>query len=110
MSVICTGSAAARCYAAGAMLGNPEFVQVHPTAIPGEDKCRLMSESARGEGGRIWVPKKRGDARFANDIPEEERDYFLERCTPNTRTSSRATSPPAKSSTSASRATASAGG
>ncbi len=82
MSVICTGSASARCYAAGARLGNPEFVQVHPTAIPGEDKCRLMSESARGEGGRIWVPKKKGDGRQANDIPEGERDYFLERLYP----------------------------
>jgi succinate dehydrogenase / fumarate reductase, flavoprotein subunit len=82
MSVICTGSASARCYAAGAKLGNPEFVQVHPTAIPGEDKCRLMSESARGEGGRIWVPKMKGDARFPNDVPEEERDYFLERLYP----------------------------
>jgi succinate dehydrogenase / fumarate reductase, flavoprotein subunit len=82
MSVICTGSATARCYAAGARLGNPEFVQVHPTAIPGEDKCRLMSESARGEGGRIWVPRKKGDTRFPNDISEEERDYFLERLYP----------------------------
>ncbi|MCL2647537.1 MAG: succinate dehydrogenase flavoprotein subunit [Phycisphaerales bacterium] len=82
MSVICTGSAAARCYAEGARLGNPEFVQVHPTAIPGEDKCRLMSESARGEGGRIWVPRTKGDPRPANDIPEEERDYFLERLYP----------------------------
>ena len=82
MSTICTGSAAARCYAAGAWLGNPEFVQVHPTAIPGEDKCRLMSESARGEGGRIWVPKQKQDPRPANDIPEGERDYFLERLYP----------------------------
>lgn len=82
MSVICTGSASARCYAAGAKLGNPEFVQVHPTAIPGEDKCRLMSESARGEGGRIWVPRKKGDARHPNEIPEDERDYFLERLYP----------------------------
>jgi succinate dehydrogenase / fumarate reductase, flavoprotein subunit len=82
MSVICTGSATARCYAAGARLGNPEFVQVHPTAIPGEDKCRLMSESARGEGGRIWVPRKKGDTRQPNDIPERERDYFLERLYP----------------------------
>jgi succinate dehydrogenase / fumarate reductase flavoprotein subunit len=82
MSVICTGSASARCYAAGARLGNPEFVQVHPTAIPGEDKCRLMSESARGEGGRIWVPKKKGDPREPNQIPEGERDYFLERIYP----------------------------
>lgn len=82
MSTICTGSASARCYAAGARLGNPEFVQVHPTAIPGEDKCRLMSESARGEGGRIWVPKKKQDPRDPNEIPENERDYFLERLYP----------------------------
>ncbi len=82
MSVICSGSAATRCYEAGARLGNPEFVQVHPTAIPGEDKCRLMSESARGEGGRIWVPKKKGDARHPNSIPEDQRDYFLERLYP----------------------------
>ena len=82
MSTICTGSAAARCYAAGAKLGNPEFVQVHPTAIPGEDKCRLMSESARGEGGRIWVPKQKNDTRPPNQIPEQERDYFLERLYP----------------------------
>jgi succinate dehydrogenase / fumarate reductase flavoprotein subunit len=49
MSMACTGSAASRCYQAGVKLGNPEFVQVHPTAIPGADKLRLMSESARGE-------------------------------------------------------------
>ena len=77
-SVICTGGAAARCYQAGAWLGNPEMVQVHPTAIPGEDKCRLMSESARGEGGRVWVPKKQHDQRHPNSIPMEERHYFLE--------------------------------
>ncbi|QQE12299.1 succinate dehydrogenase flavoprotein subunit [Planctomycetota bacterium] len=78
MSVICTGAAAARCYEAGVKLGNPEMIQVHPTAIPGEDKCRLMSESARGEGGRVWVPRKKGDDRKPTDIPEEERWYFLE--------------------------------
>jgi succinate dehydrogenase / fumarate reductase flavoprotein subunit len=78
MSVICTGGAASRCYQAGARLGNPEMVQVHPTAIPGEDKCRLISESARGEGGRLWVPRKPGDTRNPNAIPEEERYYFLE--------------------------------
>jgi len=77
-SVICTGGAAARCYQTGAWLGNPEFVQVHPTAIPGEDKCRLMSESARGEGGRVWVPRKKGDTRHPNEITEDERWYFLE--------------------------------
>ena len=78
MSVICTGGAASRCYQAGAKYGNPEFIQVHPTAIPGEDKCRLISESARGEGGRVWVPKTAGDARAPNSIPENERYYFLE--------------------------------
>jgi succinate dehydrogenase / fumarate reductase, flavoprotein subunit len=78
MSVICTGGAASRCYQAGAKYGNPEFIQVHPTAIPGEDKCRLISESARGEGGRVWVPKKAGDTRGPNSIPENERFYFLE--------------------------------
>ncbi|MCA9272940.1 MAG: succinate dehydrogenase flavoprotein subunit [Phycisphaerales bacterium] len=77
-SVICTGGAASRCYQAGAAYGNPEMVQVHPTAIPGADKLRLMSESARGEGGRVWVPRKKGDTRNPVDIPEEERWYFLE--------------------------------
>jgi succinate dehydrogenase / fumarate reductase flavoprotein subunit len=77
-SVICTGGAASRCYQAGAKYGNPEFIQVHPTAIPGEDKCRLISESARGEGGRVWVPKRPGDNRHPNSIPESERFYFLE--------------------------------
>jgi len=78
MSVICTGGALARCYQAGAKYGNPEMIQVHPTAIPGEDKCRLISESARGEGGRVWVPRKPGDTRSPNSIPEGERFYFLE--------------------------------
>jgi succinate dehydrogenase / fumarate reductase flavoprotein subunit len=78
MSVICTGGAVSRCYQAGARMGNPEMVQVHPTAIPGEDKCRLISESARGEGGRVWVPRKPGDTRPPNSIPEIERYYFLE--------------------------------
>ncbi len=77
-SVMCTGGAAGRCYRHGAWYGNPEFIQVHPTAIPGADKCRLMSESARGEGGRVWVPRKKGDERDPRQIPEEERFYFLE--------------------------------
>jgi succinate dehydrogenase / fumarate reductase flavoprotein subunit len=78
MSVICTGGAVSRCYQAGAKYGNPEMIQVHPTAIPGEDKCRLISESARGEGGRVWVPRKPGDTREPNNIPEADRYYFLE--------------------------------
>ena len=77
-SVMCNGGAAARCYQAGAWYGNAEMIQVHPTAIPGADKCRLMSESARGEGGRVWVPRKPADDRKPADIPEGERWYFLE--------------------------------
>jgi succinate dehydrogenase / fumarate reductase flavoprotein subunit len=77
-SLINTGSANGRSYMDGAIYSNAEFVQVHPTAIPGEDKHRLMSESARGEGGRIWVPKQKGDKRQGKDVPESERDYFLE--------------------------------
>src|SRR2546425_1196124 len=77
-STINTGSANGRSYMDGAVYANAEFVQVHPTAIPGEDKHRLMSESARGEGGRVWVPKQKGDKRRGKDIPENERWYFLE--------------------------------
>ncbi len=78
MSVFCTGSAASRCFQAGAPYGNAEFIQVHPTAIPGADKLRLMSESARGEGGRVWVPRKPHDERAPTDIPDADRYYFLE--------------------------------
>lgn len=78
MSVFCTGSAASRCFQAGAKYANGEFIQVHPTAIPGSDKLRLMSESARGEGGRVWVPRKPNDVRAPKDIPQRERYYFLE--------------------------------
>jgi succinate dehydrogenase / fumarate reductase flavoprotein subunit len=77
-SMLNTGSAAAIAYQQGVKYANGEFIQVHPTAIPGEDKCRLMSESVRGEGGRVWVPKKQGDERRGENIPEGERDYFLE--------------------------------
>src|SRR5205807_6801784 len=77
-STINTGSANGRSYMDGALYANAEFVQVHPTAIPGEDKHRLMSESARGEGGRVWVPKQKGDKRLGREIPENERWYFLE--------------------------------
>ncbi len=77
-SVVCTGSAQSALYQQGAYYANGEFIQVHPTAIPGEDKLRLMSESARGEGGRVWVPKQKGDQRAAKSIPEGERWYFLE--------------------------------
>ncbi|MGZ3957708.1 MAG: fumarate reductase/succinate dehydrogenase flavoprotein subunit [Flavisolibacter sp.] len=66
----------------GAYFGNPCYTQIHPTCIPvtGEhqSKLTLMSESLRNDG-RIWVPKKKGDNRKSKDIPEEERDYYLER-------------------------------
>ena len=77
-SVVCTGSAQSALFQQGVDYANGEFIQVHPTAIPGEDKCRLMSESARGEGGRVWVPKQPGDKRSPRQIPEAERFYFLE--------------------------------
>jgi succinate dehydrogenase / fumarate reductase flavoprotein subunit len=54
-STFCTGAANGRLYEQGMKYANGEFIQIHPTAIPGPDKLRLMSESARGEGGRIWV-------------------------------------------------------
>ena len=78
MSMACTGSAAGRCFLAGAKYGNGEFIQVHPTAVPGADKLRLMSESARGEGGRVWVPRRPQDPRDPRHVPEAERYYFLE--------------------------------
>ncbi len=77
-SVVCTGSAQSSLYQQGAYYANGEFIQVHPTCVPGEDKLRLMSESARGEGGRVWVPKKPGDNRDPKSIPQNERWYFLE--------------------------------
>ena len=77
-SMTCTGSAASACYQQGARYANGEFIQVHPTSIPGEDKLRLMSESARGEGGRVWVPRNDNDTRAPQNIPENERWYFLE--------------------------------
>ena len=79
-------TAAWRCYKRGALFANPCYTQIHPTCIPvsGEDqsKLTLMSESLRNDG-RVWVPKKKGDARPPNEIPEEERDYYLERKYPS---------------------------
>jgi succinate dehydrogenase / fumarate reductase flavoprotein subunit len=78
----CNASAIWRAHKRGALFANPCFTQIHPTCIPvtGEyqSKLTLMSESMRNDG-RIWVPKKKGDTRPPNEIPEEERDYFLER-------------------------------
>jgi len=77
-SVVCTGSAQSALYQQGAYYANGEFIQVPPPCLPGEDKLRLMSESARGEGGRVWVPKQKGDKRDWKSIPQSERWYFLE--------------------------------
>jgi len=77
-SVVCTGSAQSAIFQQGAYYANGEFIQVHPTCIPGEDKLRLMSESARGEGGRVWVPRNVGEKRPIKQIPDSDRWYFLE--------------------------------
>src|ERR1700748_1130226 len=77
-SMVCTGSAVSVCYQQGARYANGEFIQVHPTSIPGEDKLRLMSESARGGGGRVWGPRKPRGNRPLQQISESERWYFLE--------------------------------
>jgi succinate dehydrogenase / fumarate reductase, flavoprotein subunit len=77
-SVINTGTAASAAYQHGACYANGEFIQVHPTAIPGADKLRLISESVRGEGGRVWVPRDPKEQRPGRDVPESARDYFLE--------------------------------
>lgn len=75
-------TAAWKAHKKGAYFGNPCFTQIHPTCIPvsgdHQSKLTLMSESLRNDG-RIWVPKKQGDNRKPNEIPEEERDYYLER-------------------------------
>ena len=75
-----------RAYKRGALFANPCFTQIHPTCIPVsgdyQSKLTLMSESLRNDG-RIWVPKKKGDPRPPNEIPEDERDYYLERRYPS---------------------------
>jgi succinate dehydrogenase / fumarate reductase flavoprotein subunit len=81
-SIINTGAAVSICYQQGVKYGNPEMVQIHPTAIPGEDKCRLISESVRGEGGRVWVPRDPMDSRRPVDIPESDRWYVCEEMDP----------------------------
>lgn len=81
-SIINTGSPVSICYQQGVHYGNPEMVQIHPTAIPGEDKCRLISESVRGEGGRLWTPRNPNDPRAPETIPESERWYFCEELDP----------------------------
>jgi succinate dehydrogenase / fumarate reductase flavoprotein subunit len=82
LGVSSNASAAMIAYRNGAFFGNPSFIQIHPTCIPQlsdfQSKLTLMSESLRNDG-RIWVPKEKGDNRNPNEIPEEERDYYLER-------------------------------
>jgi succinate dehydrogenase / fumarate reductase flavoprotein subunit len=86
MGLAANVTACYRAYRKGAFYANPCFTQIHPTCIPhtGEyqSKLTLMSESLRNDG-RIWVPKKKGDKRPPNDIPENERDYYLERKYPS---------------------------
>ncbi|MFN8481515.1 MAG: fumarate reductase/succinate dehydrogenase flavoprotein subunit [Anaerolineae bacterium] len=75
-----------RAYKRGALFGNPAFTQIHPTCIPVkgdyQSKLTLISESVRNDG-RCWVPKRVGDNRPPNDIPEDDRDYYLERMYPS---------------------------
>ncbi|HTG00437.1 MAG TPA: fumarate reductase/succinate dehydrogenase flavoprotein subunit [Nitrospirota bacterium] len=75
-----------RAYRKGALFANPCYTQIHPTCIPvtgdHQSKLTLMSESLRNDG-RVWVPKKKGDTRAPGDIPESERDYYLERKYPS---------------------------
>lgn len=82
LAVNSNASAAWKAHKKGAFFANPSFLQIHPTCVPQlnqfQSKLTLMSESLRNDG-RIWVPKIKGDKRPANSIPEEERDYYLER-------------------------------
>ncbi|MCI0339282.1 MAG: fumarate reductase/succinate dehydrogenase flavoprotein subunit [Acidobacteria bacterium] len=82
----CNVTATFRAFKKGAYFANPCYTQIHPTCIPQsgdhQSKLTLMSESLRNDG-RVWVPKKPGDTRHPNDIPENERDYYLERMYPS---------------------------
>ena len=86
LAIGCNGSAIWKAHKRGAYFAAPSFTQIHPTALPqsseAQSKLTLMSESLRNDG-RIWVPKQKEDGRKANDIPEEERDYYLERRYPS---------------------------
>lgn len=85
-ALACNVTATYRAYKRGAFIANPAFIQIHPTCIPqsGEhqSKLTLMSESLRNDG-RVWVPKNQGDKRPPNEIPEDDRDYYLERMYPS---------------------------
>ena len=82
LAINSNGSAALAAFKKGAFLANPSMAQIHPTSIPQlndyQAKLTLMSESLRNDG-RVWVPKEKADKRHANEIKEEERDYYLER-------------------------------
>lgn len=86
LAIGCNGSAIWKAHKRGAYFAAPSFTQIHPTALPqsseAQSKLTLMSESLRNDG-RIWVPLIKGDSRKANDIPEAERDYYLERRYPS---------------------------
>jgi len=86
LAIGCNGSALWKAHKKGAYFAGPSFTQIHPTALPqsseAQSKLTLMSESLRNDG-RIWVPKDKNDQRPANDIPEDERDYYLERRYPS---------------------------
>lgn len=86
LAIGCNGSAIWKAHKKGAFFAAPSFTQIHPTALPqsseAQSKLTLMSESLRNDG-RIWVPINKEDTRKANDIPEEERDYYLERRYPS---------------------------
>ncbi len=85
-AMACNVTAAWRAHRRGALFANPCYTQIHPTCIPQSDdfqsKLTLMSESLRNDG-RVWVPKMAGDSRAPQDIPEDERDYYLERLYPS---------------------------
>jgi succinate dehydrogenase / fumarate reductase, flavoprotein subunit len=82
----CNVTAAWRCYKKGAFFANPCYTQIHPTCIPvsgdHQSKLTLMSESLRNDG-RVWVPKSQGDSRSPDQIPDADRDYYLERRYPS---------------------------
>lgn len=86
LAIGCNGSALWKAHKKGALFAAPSFTQIHPTALPqtseSQSKLTLMSESLRNDG-RIWVPKQKDDSRKAHEIPEDERDYYLERRYPS---------------------------
>ena len=102
-SMACTGSAVEPLLPGRARYANAEFIQVHPTAIPGADKLRLISESARGEGGRVWVPRRPQIPARRSKSPRASGSISSKSATRNTATSCRATSPRGRFSRSASR-------